>query len=224
MIVRNENTVLDFGNVEQKINSIRQSTVDRYCDYWYGIEPRNTEDKWRRWLFAFVSIRAQWKANKESYRMLAGENWQTKDELSKILHDSRIGLVPMRERAIWEFTQEVKKDKSVIEPELDDTWQTWRNRLVKKFFGIGLAKVSFAMEMCYPLYCGVVCLDTHILQMYGVDPRKGCGKALYEEMEAHWLKICLDKGYPSAITRHILWDKIQNKRNTRYWSHVLEAA
>ena len=102
--------------------------------------------------------------------------------------------------------------------------QTWRNRLVKKFFGIGLAKVSFAMEMCYPLYCGVVCLDTHILQMYGVDPRKGCGRAVYEEMEAHWIKICLDKGYPSAITRHILWDKIQNKRNTRYWSHVLEAA
>ena len=82
MIVRNENTVLDFENVEQKIKSIRQSTVDRYCDYWYGIEPRSTEDKWRRWLFAFVSIRAQWKANKESYRMLAGEKWQTKEELS----------------------------------------------------------------------------------------------------------------------------------------------
>ena len=176
---------LDFGNVEQKINSIRQSTIDRYCDYWHGIEPRNTEDKWRRWLFAFVSIRAQWKANKESYRMLAGENWQTKDELSFILHKSRIGLVPMRERAIWEFTQEVKKDRSIIEPHFDDTWQTWRNRLVKKFFGIGLAKVSFAMEMCYPMYCGVVCLDTHILKMYGVDPQVRVAARLYMRKWKH---------------------------------------
>ena len=82
---------LDFGNVEQKIKSIRQSTVDRYCDYWYGIEPRNTEDKWRRWLFAFVSIRAQWKANKESYRMLAGEKWQTKNELCRRNSERTLG-------------------------------------------------------------------------------------------------------------------------------------
>jgi len=208
--------------VEKKIRQIPQSTVDRYSSYWFELRPKNIVDKWRRWLFAFVSIRAQWKANKEAYSLLANEDWKTRNELSDLLHKSRIGLVPMREKAIWEFKNSIEKDDHIIQPKFEDTWQSWRNRLVKQFYGIGLAKVSFAMEMCYPLECGVVCLDTHILQMYGIDPRKGCGKQKYQEMENHWIDTCLDMGYPSAMARHILWDKIQKKRNTRYWSHVLE--
>ena len=213
---------MNYKTVEEKIRTIPESTVNRYESYWFELRPRNDIDKLNRWLFAFVSIRAQWKANKEAYMLLANEIWETKNELNNILDKSRIGLVSMREKAIWEFREALKRDKSIIQPQYEDNWQSWRNRLVKQFYGIGLAKVSFSMEMCYPLECGVVCLDTHMLRMYGVDPKKGCSKQKYEEIERHWVDICMDMGYPSAMVRHILWDKIQNKRSTRYWSHVFE--
>jgi hypothetical protein len=204
------------------ISQVSPSTVKRYTEYWQGIKPVSIEDKWRRWIFAFCSIRATWKVNKETYRLLITKRWETPEDLRRLLEEGRIGIYNNRTKGIWQFTQHIKQDPSALFVGVGDSWTEKRDKLTKELYGIGLAKVSFSMEMMYPVECRVVCLDTHCLQMFGHDPKKGVNDSDYRRYEAEWLKACETLGYPPAIVRHILWDKKQNKRNTRYWSHVLE--
>lgn len=203
------------------IASVSPSTVKRYSTYWEDIKPQSFRDKWKRWVFAFCSIRTGWKTNKQTYHILVKHEWQSVSELRQLLEKSKIGIYDNRTKGIWEFTQKIKENPSLLYVDGED-WKVKRDNLVKEFYGIGIAKVSFALEMCYPLDCGVVCLDTHCLKMFGHDPKKGVADSKYKEYEGQWLKACQTLGYPSAIVRHILWDRLQKKRNTRYWSHVLE--
>lgn len=205
----------------QTIASVSPSTVQRYVNYWESIRPTTWHEKWKRWVFAFCSIRAGWETNKNTYRALVRNVWPDVESLRAILEKCRIGIYENRTRGIWEFTNEVVDNPEVLNIDVKHDWVEQRNKLVKKFHGIGLAKVAFSLEMCYPTECRVVCLDTHILQMFGLNPNKVTDKQ-YFECERQWLKACNTLGYPPAIVRHILWDKKQGKKNTRYWSYVLE--
>ena len=213
---------MNFADVEKSIKRIPRSTVQRYSDYWAGIKPVSLVEHKRRWWFAFLSIRSQWKANKNTYALLARNRWESKDALEGLLHQGRIGLVDRRSRAIWEFTQAFDACPGDFMHTSGEDWSAFRKRLVKRLYGVGIAKVSFSFEMCWPMESRTVCIDTHIMQMYGVCPKKGINQSEYHAAEGHWLDTCESKGYAPAIARHILWDKRQNKRNTRYWSHVLE--
>lgn len=213
---------MNYSSVESAISNIQQSTIDRYSAYWNTIVPFTLREHKERWWFAFLSIRSGWKANKDAFAMLAREKWDSRDELEALLHKSRIGLVDRRCRAIWEFNQKFDADPDRFLYNRRRDMRDVRDELCKELYGIGMAKVAFSFEMCYPALCKVVCIDTHIMQMYGVDPKKGLNNRDYRKVENHWLNVCADVGYPSAIARHILWDRRQGKRSNRYWTHVLE--
>lgn len=205
----------------QTIAQVRPCEVRKYVKYWETIRPTTWHEKWKRWIFAFCSIRAGWNTNKETYRELVNTPWTSPEELLALLKHTRIGIYEHRAKGIWEFTDEVICNPTVMDIDHSQDWASQRDKLVKRFYGIGLAKVAFSLEMCYPTECRVVCIDTHIAQMFGIDPNKISDKQ-YRECERQWLKACDTLGYPSPIVRHILWDKKQGKKNTRYWSHVLE--
>ena len=211
---------LDKGNVEKLIGSVELTDVDRYSEYWQAIRPVTLMDRYHRWLFSYCSVRATWKMNKDTFHLLSSEPWYSEEELRALLEKARIGMYDVRTKGIWHLRKTANTNSILLSGMLGD-WQEWRNYLVDNMFGLGLAKISFALEMCHPLTCRVVCLDTHLLQMYGIKAGKVTPR-IYAEMENHWIGECDKRDLPSPMVRHILWDRIQDKTDTRYWSYVLE--
>lgn len=170
-----------------------------------------------------MSIHTTWKKNVEGF--LAVKNLQrpfTWLQLYNAIRRSKCGLTRMRTHAVYDFHRRFWNDPSWWYPQADETMVECRDRLAGSTWGIKLTKVSFALELAFPATCGVVCLDTHILQLYNYYRKDTPNPALYHEMERHWLAACTKRGVPSPIVRHIYWDRVQKKPDTRYWSHVLE--
>lgn len=135
------------------------------------------------------------------------------------MEQSKIGLYNTRERGIWELVSTPIKQRRNSE-----SWVDFRDRVEKKLYGLGPAKTAFAIEMCYPLECRTVCLDTHMLQLYGYDT-KDVGKAnsgkKYKEIEYHWLKCCEKNEIEPYMARCLFWDQRQMQTSSKYWSDVL---
>lgn len=213
----------EFVDVERKISEIDPGEVTAYNQYWRSIQPTSLDERWQRWLFAALSIRAGWKSNREAYLSLRHGFWPTEDQLLQELLATKIGLAAMRTKAIWRLKKLLRADpRFFAKPQPDKPWTDWREARLAEIYGIGRAKVSFALEMCFPTECRVVCLDTHIQQLYGLSPNSALSRGFYEEIESHWLEVCRAMSYPPAIVRHILWDRRQGKTDTRYWSDVFE--
>jgi hypothetical protein len=102
----------------------------------------------------------------------------------------------------------------------EESWTEWRDRLVKSILGLGKAKVSFALEMMYPVEAQVACMDTHLFQVYGLDQSKN--SKYYNTIEADWVDRSNKRGLAPYMARCLYWDKNQNRKNSRYWSKVLE--
>jgi hypothetical protein len=83
--------------------------------------------------------------------------------------------------------------------------------------------VSFALEMAFPLEAEVLCLDIHMLRMYGKKDQN-MRKNEYQAYEADWVGRCRGAEMPSFIVKQMHWDTMQGKPNSRYWSSCLEAA
>ena len=46
--------------------------------------------------------------------------------------------------------------------------------------------------------------------------------AVYQKMESEWLDRCTKYGVAPNVAREIYWNKVQGRRNSRYWSYCLE--
>ena len=108
-----------------------------------------------------------------------------------------------------------------------ENWFKFRNRLSNELWGIGLAKTSFALELCYPDSCKAVCLDVHMLRLLGMNEqgyKKDSKKdvAEYEQGERKWHYRANKMSAPNYIARCIYWDVKQGHKNSRYWSSCLE--
>ena len=125
-----------------------------------------------------------------------------------------------RARYISQFAQEFWKNGEFYEKGDSETWTEYRNRLEEKTLGLGPAKTSFSLEMCFPTEAHVTCLDTHLFQVYGLDQSRDLRR--YEEIEAHWLDMSRMWNVPAYVARCIYWDEKQRKEDSRYWSYVLE--
>ena len=141
------------------------------------------------------------------------------DTLQQILIDSRVGLYRNRTRFVSKFAKDFWNDPQKYTYQ-GGHWQTWRDGLVKDILGLGMAKVSFSLEMLYPNEAEVACMDTHLFQAYGLNQTKH-GK-FYRDIENYWLAKCYAGRIPSCIARAIYWDRKQGEVDSRYWSYVLE--
>jgi len=171
-----------------------------------------------------LSIRSSWQSNRSAYQQLSSAGWRSNNELADRLIATRIGLTTMRTNAIWRLTELLGSTPAFFESPDVASWGDWRKTLLSRLIGIGRAKVSFALEMCFPAACRVICIDTHIQQLYGLAAGGSLNERTYDQLESHWLRTCATMGYPPAIVRHILWDARQGQVNTRYWSDVFETS
>jgi len=208
--------------------SFTMDKVEAYKNYWESVRPNNLDDIFRRYLFAYCSVHTTFQGNVKGY--LAIKNFHEwigdKETLRSKLHKSGVGLHNNRTNYIWDF-----KDKFWANPKnfyftTKKGHVKKRDSILGKINGIGLAKISFALEMIHPNEARVLCGDIHQLRLYGMDDLKynksNSGISEYKKMESHWMINCGKLGVPSYIARSIYWDALQEKEDSRYWSFVLE--
>ena len=216
--IRND---VDFAKVDRLFNSFDAVEIQRYKKYWESVKPKNDTETFQRWLFAFMSVHTSWESNVRGYQAVKDwTKWVNRDDkLEQLLVDSRVGLHKNRTRFISQFAQKFWNDPEWYKYQEGD-WQMFRDRLVKNILGLGIAKVSFALEMIYPNETKVTCMDTHLFQAYGLSQTKDARRD--KEIEDYWLGMGTMWNVPSTIARAILWDRKQGKTDSRYWSYVLE--
>ena len=229
---RKSKTPIDYRHVDELFNSFNQEELEVYKDYWQGVAPKNDTEVFQRWLFAFMSVHTTWERNVIGYEAIKDwTRWFNNDEkLKEIIVESRVGLHNNRVRYISEFARKFWSDPQNASGTFNSMeffnkygggdWQTFRDNLVKDILGLGIAKVSFALEMIYPNETKVTCMDTHLFQAFGLDQSKDSTR--YKEIENYWLDMCSMWQVPSYIARCILWDRKQGHTDSRYWSYVLE--
>lgn len=181
-----------------------------------------------------MSVHTTWENNCRGYNAIKKFNdWSLEktdqlqlwnydaDKLFDFIKTTRVGLQNNRTNFIGTFYDKFLDDPSdYISRSDSETWTQWRDRLAKKILGLGKAKTSFAIEMLFPLEAQVVCMDTHLFQIYGLNQTKHA--KLYNEIEGDWLNRSKERGLAPYMARCLYWDKNQNRKNSRYWSKVLE--
>jgi len=212
------------AEITEYINSIPDTTVTEYSDYWKTITPTTDQEYFKRWQFAFLSVHTSWKSNVKAYEHIDKNETPTeKQQLQQMIVYSRVGLTKMRTDGMWKFQTDFWADPQKWRKQTTETWDAFRDRTMNMCHGLGYAKSAFAIELCYPNECDITCLDTHALQLYEYDSKRGTpGATKYKEMEQHWVQACRAKNIPPFMARNVYWDKVQEQANSRYWSYVFE--
>lgn len=211
------------NEVEQIISSIPATKQRQYVEYWGSMTPTTHVGVFRRWLFAYASVHTTWQANVKLYELLKDLRWVgDTSKLEQLCIQSKAGLHKMRTRGIADFTEQFWMNPGWFYRGAKEEWTEYRDRVCKSLYGLGIAKVSFAIEMVYPVDCKVVCLDTHMFQLYGLNGNSHVKQSAYENMERHWNKACDNCSIEPALARHIFWDTKQKQPDTRYWLGTFE--
>lgn len=227
---------------------LRHNDVFKYRKYWDKLRAKNHEDYYRFFLFSFMSVHTTWQANVRGYlglhKMLSkhggfmpcsgnvfsgkSDRESQKDPLMKELIKSKAGLHTRRYKGIAQFSKDFRVNPDWFYPAKNESVIECRDRIQSKLYGLGLAKTAFALEMAFPDNQEVVCLDTHMIQLFKVKDSNNkqvsgsINKSCYMELEKYWCNKCKKAGVPSAIARHMWWDEKQNQTNTHYWSYVFK--
>jgi len=210
-----------FEKVEKFFNtSIDGNTVDSYKNYWQSLAPKSDAECFQKWLFAFLSVHSSWESNVRGYKALKDwTQWFNRWEvLEAKLIESKIGLHNNRTKFIKEFSLDYWNNLSEFKKKQNENWPAFRDRLTKRVLGLGFAKISFALEMIYPLEAQVACIDTHIYQAYGLNQSKD--SSFGEKIEKHWVEMSKMWNCPAPLSRAIYWDKMQGKTDSSYWMNV----
>lgn len=220
---------LKTAKVEQAIDAITKSTVQKYTTYWTEIAPTTAAEKLQRWYFALLSPRTNWAVNCQLYRVVINSDWTSADELAGILRLAGGGLYNNRARFLETIRRQAAPPGRVLmtpeEAGWTLGWQSWRDRLAKSVIvGAGQKVVSFALELCFPTASQVITIDSHMKKLYGLKPDANMSEGQYRKLESHWVETCRQKRYPPTMVRHIIWDQQHDRPNetSRYWSKVFE--
>ena len=233
MIVENtvipvQNNTLDKTKADSFFATFPRDKVVAYKEYWESVRPQNVEDIFRRYLFAYTSVHTTWQGNVKGYNAIKNFDEWVDDEniLREKLHKSGVGLHNNRTKYIWDFAAKFWANPKDFYFTAKKGHVKKRDSIVNKINGIGLAKVSFALEMIHPNEARVLCLDVHMLRLYGMGHLKynksNSGIHQYKKAEQHWNVHCGKNKIPSYVARCAYWDRLQGKNDSRYWSYVLE--
>jgi len=230
MIVFNHHTETSYSatKADEFFKTFPRDKVVSYKEYWESVRPKTHADIFRRYLFAYCSVHTTWKGNCSGYNAIKNyDAWvDDKEMLREKLHKSGVGLHNNRTKYIWDFCQKFWANPKDFYFTSKKSHVKKRDSIVEKINGIGLAKVSFALEMIHPNEARVLCGDVHQLRLYDMEHLKynksRVGSSAYKKMERHWVVNCGKYKIPSYIARSLYWDALQNKDDSRYWSFVLE--
>ena len=227
--------MIQTQKVETFFDSIKDKEIEAYNEYWAELKPQTQEGAFKRYLFAFMSVHTTWENNCKGYNAIkrfkewtleTGEQLELwnydSDNLHKRIERTRVGMQNNRTNYIGLFNDTFWNSPSdYLSRNSGEGWSEWRDRLAKKILGLGKAKTSFAIEMLYPTEAKVACMDTHLFQVYGLNQTKNA--KLYLDIEKDWVDRSDERGLAPYMARCLYWDKNQNRKNSRYWSKVLEA-
>lgn len=210
--------------VERCFIDYRNCDAVRYVDYWEGLTARTPAQLFRRFLFAYCSVHTTWEGNVRGYQEIKEfTHWLDNHEgLRTRLVQSGVGLHNNRARWIDAFARDYWSDPASYRRQPREAWCSYRDRLENRVKGLGPAKVSFALELAFPLEAEVLCLDVHMLRLYGVTDQSKVRVHQYEALEHDWVSRSRAAGLPPYIVKQIAWDRLQGKPDSRYWSYVLE--
>ena len=78
-------------NFEDVFSVKHQSKISSYEEYWNSIAPSNTNEIFKRWLFAYTSIHSTWESNVRTYNHIKNfEQWlNDKSKLAELLFISK---------------------------------------------------------------------------------------------------------------------------------------
>lgn len=201
--------------VQKFFDELHPDTAKLYGNYWDSITPQENTAYFRRWLFAYLSVHTTWKSNVLGYLELRNCHcWLGKADLEQALQKSRTGRYRTLPKFLLNFHNLFWEDPERFKP------GSSRPYVRKQLDGLGLAKTAFALEMLQPRQEQVVCMDTHMLRLFGLNTDSKERNIM--KAEEAWIEMSLDKGIPPFITRNIFWDKKQNKPSCRFWSFVFE--
>lgn len=216
-------------NFEDVFTLNHVSKIEDYTTYWKSVKPQSDAEFFQRWLFAYTSIHTTWQANVRAYNHIKNFNvWlNDKEKLREQLILSKAGCHNLRTESIWDFSGKFWANPQNYKKDENETWTGMRNRLSLDLKGIGLAKTSFALELCYPESAEVVCLDVHMLRALnlktnGYRANNQGELTSYMNGEKLWLKKSQFWNSAPYILRCVFWDIIQGQKNSRYWSWCLE--
>ena len=209
--------------IEKFFASITPFERKSQTDYWSSVTPNNDSESFQRFLFAYCSVHTTWESNIKAYKLI--KNWwewmNQWDVLEEKFKRSGAGLYRNRVRFIKDFSAKFWSNPNFFTKQADgESWGEYRNRIEKEIIGLGMAKSSFAIEMMYPIIGQVFCSDTHMFQLYGRNQTKDAKQ--YQNIEKHWIRMSYEYEIAPYVARCIFWDRKQNRRNSRYWSYVLE--
>lgn len=208
-------------DVEEFFHSVSNNEIEEHQNYWDRLTPEEPEQKFQRYLFAFLSVHTSWENNVKAYiRIKDFWNWMGNDEeLRSRLIECGVGLHNNRVRFISAFSKDYWQNRKSEYEKKSETWTEYRDRLESRILGLGLAKTSFALEMQHPLEAHCFCADTHLFQLYKLHQQKHI--KLYKEIENHWLIWSKMFNIPSYIARAIFWNRKQKQKNCHYWAYCL---
>jgi thermostable 8-oxoguanine DNA glycosylase len=220
-------TELNLSKAEKFFKDMPPDRVVSYKDYWESVRPQNVDDIFRRYLFAYCSVHTTWKGNCSGYNAIKNFNeWiDDKEILRHKLQTSGVGLHNNRTKYIWDCKEQFWSNPKDFYFTSKKYHVKKRDQIVNRIMGLGMAKVSFALEMIHPNECRVLCGDVHVLRLYGMEHltyTNKSGAEMYKKMERHWSVNCGKNKVPSYIARSLYWDRVQDKEDSRYWSYVLE--
>lgn len=207
-------------SLEEFFGTVQQREVDAYKEHFHRISPMEPMAVFQRFLFAYASVHTTWEYNVKLYRELeALQTVPCKDALEHTVKTSGAGLHRNRIEGVWSFREAFWNDPRIYKKGSKESWATFRNRLVKRMFALGYAKVSFALELCWPIESQVVCLDVHMLRNMGLAPSPTPRQ--YLTAEKIFVNRCRGKRIPPAIGRLLYWDKLKEQPSARYWSDCI---
>lgn len=210
------------------LSSVDGARLQAYAEYWDRLAPSDDWETFQRWLFAYASVHTTWESNVSLFNAIKGCEWLgDKEALRQRIIESRAGLHNNRAEFIIDFADKFWSNPGRFAYDPNIPWFDFRRQVDKSIRGLGRAKIAFAYEMIYPSSVQLVCLDTHILQLYGYAPSLISSNHIkdrdFESIEQHWIATCSQRKIPPALARFMYWDNKQGKPNSRYWSYVLEA-
>jgi hypothetical protein len=202
----------------------RNCDAVRYVEYWGDLTARTDAQVFARFLFAYMSVHTTWEGNVSGYQAIKDfRGWLGHPaSLRNSLVRSGAGLHNNRARWIDDFGAQYWADPAAFRRGSREPWHVYRDRIEQRVTGLGPAKVSFALELSFPLEAEVLCLDVHMLRLYGVKDQSKVKVGQYERLEADWVGRARAVEMPSYIVKQMHWDRLQGRPDSRYWSHVLE--
>ena len=206
--------------VRNFFNSITDEEINTQIDYWSTRAPITDNEIKNRWLFAYTSVHTTWQSNVAQYNLLKDGPLNNLSAITYKLIISRGGMQNLKADGIFNFGIQWQQDSNAFTHH-PTCLRKLRDTLCNRLTQINFAKVSFALEMCKPLTANVVCLDRHILALFGHDKETAPGKSLYHRMEEYWLRLSKKRDVPPYIARCVYWDRAQNQSNSHYWAYIL---